>query len=103
MTGYTAHRKVEILVDAPLAAKVIDIINGCGGTGYTVFQAIAGAGQHGTWSDDQITGAGNKVLVLTVASQAVADRIALQLSGLLDSHTLLMWICDAAVIRPHKF
>lgn len=62
--------RIEILLDAPLSRLGIELLEGVGVTGYTLFAASAGAGRSGRWTDDQLTLADTKVMILTICNLA---------------------------------
>ena len=102
MIETVVRKRIEILTDAPLVRRVTAAIDRCGISGWTVLPVTAGRGRDGHWHEDQVTGS-DKSLVLTVASQERASRLAEELAPLLTSHGLLLTMWDVEVIRGERF
>lgn len=96
------RKRIEILVDAPLVRVVTAAIDRCEITGWTVLPVTAGRGRDGLWQEERVTGS-DKELILTVASQERAVRLAEELAPLLTSHGLLLTMWDVEVIRGERF
>jgi PII-like signaling protein len=103
VTTTTQRRRIEVLVDAPLLRLVVDAAQAAGVSGYTVLPTLSGSGRHGSWSDDQLTGAQAKLLFLAVASDDKAQRLLDQLAPLLESHGLVVLSSPVEVIRADRF
>ncbi|MDA0338863.1 MAG: DUF190 domain-containing protein [Proteobacteria bacterium] len=102
METYT-RKKVEIIVDAPLARRLTDAIDEIGATGYTVFRSIGGRGADGSWREDQLTGTQQKVLIKIIANDDATDKLIEQLSSKLDRYSCIMYVSTVEVIRAEKF
>ncbi len=96
------RKRIEILVDAPLVRVVTAAIDRCEITGWTVLPVTSGRGRDGLWQEERVTGS-DKELILTVASQERAVRLAEELAPLLTSHGLLLTMWDVEVIRGERF
>ena len=96
------RKRIEILVDMPLVRLVTAAIERCEITGWTVLPVTSGRGRDGPWQEERVTGS-DKSLVLTIASQARATRLAEELAPLLNSHGLLLTMWDVEVIRGERF
>ena len=97
------RKRVEILVDTPLAQRLIQAAAEAGIAGYTLIPVQSGAGRGGTWHGDHVTGAQTKTIFLTIASEENAARLVDSLAPLLDSYGMLLTMSDVAVVRPEKF
>lgn len=95
--------KVEILFDAPLLRSVTEIVTTAGAGGYTLFQAFAGSGRNGMWSQDRMSDADTKLLLLTIATEEAASGIVSGLEPLLESHGMLVMTSRVAVVREARF
>lgn len=102
MIETVVRKRIEILTDAPLVRRVTAAIDRCDISGWTVLPVTAGRGRDGQWHEEQVTGS-DKSLVLTVASQERANRLAEELAPLLTSHGLLLTMWDVEVIRGERF
>lgn len=103
MTETIRRRRIEVLVDAPLARRVIAIARAVDIAGYTLLPTLEGEGRGGHWSDDQISGAQSKRLFLSVTSAEKAAAFVDGIAPLLDSHGLLLLLSDVDVVRASKF
>lgn len=96
------RKRIEVLVDTPLVRLVTAAIDRCEITGWTVLPVTSGRGREGQWHEERVTGS-DKALVLSVASQERAGRLAEELAPLLTSHGLLLTMWDVEVIRGERF
>lgn len=103
MTETILRRRIEVLVDAPLARRVVDAARASGLKGWTLLPTLAGEGTGGAWSDDQLSGAQSKQLFLSVANEQTAQAFVDRIAPLLDSHGMLLLLSDVEVVRPGKF
>ena len=97
------RKRIEILADAPLVPRIAAACVAAGISGHTVMPALAGRGRAGSWSEDRLSGAQSKVVVLAIASSERADALLDALAPVLDSHGLLVMVGDVAVIRGERF
>jgi len=103
MTSMVERRRIEVLVDSPLARQVVSLAREAGIAHYTLLQTLSGAGAHGTWSDDQITGAQAKVLFLAITGDDKLRQFTDLVTPLLESHGLVLMVSSVNVIRGEKF
>ncbi len=100
----TVHRKrIEILVDLPLASRIISASAKAGIKGHTLLPTLSGAGEGGSWSDDQLSGAVAKVLFVAVTTDAKAQAMIDLVTPMLDTYGLALIASDVQVVRPAKF
>jgi PII-like signaling protein len=104
MTSKTVTRKrIEILVDAPLAQRLIRAAADVGISGYTLIPVQSGAGHSGTWRDDQVSGASTKLIFLTIASEDKAEKFVSLLAPRLTEYSMLLTLSDVQVVRGERF
>lgn len=103
MTETVQRRRIEVLVDGPLARLVVEAAKTAGISSYTILPTLEGQGSHGHWSDDQLTGALAKVMFLSVTSEDKAKQFVENIEPLLDSHGLVLMLSSVDVIRGGKF
>lgn len=96
------RKRIEILTDQPLVARVTAAIDEAGITGWTIVPVNAGKGRDGRWREERLTGT-DKVIVLTIAPAAKADALTQALAPILTSHGLLLSMWDVEVIRGERF
>lgn len=97
------RRRIEVLVDAPLARRVVDHALAVGIAGYTLMPTLEGQGGSGHWTDDQLSGAQSKLMFLSVTNAVKADAFVDRISPLLDSYGLVLLLSDVDVVRANKF
>lgn len=97
------RRRVEVLVDAPLAPRIIEYGRAVGVTGYTLLPTLSGQGAYGAWSDDLLSGAQHKVMYVAVMSEERAAKLIERLAPILESHSLLVMNSAVSVIRAEKY
>lgn len=103
MTETIRRRRIEVLVDAPLARRIVDAAKAAGITGYTLLPTLEGEGRGGHWSDDQISGAQSKRLFLSVTNAAKAEDFVARIEPLLEPYGLVLLISDVDVVRAGKY
>lgn len=103
MVETVTRKRLEILVDSPLASRVVALAGQAGVSGYTLIRVQSGKGHGGTWRDDRITGAEAKTIVLTIASEEKAQRLIDLLAPHLDSYGMLLTVSDVQVVRGERF
>jgi hypothetical protein len=103
MTQTIHRRRVEVLADEPLISAVVRIAAEAGIVHYTLLPTSGGAGSHGRWRDDQLSGATAKVMLLAITSAEHAADFINRLAPLLESHHLLLLSSDVEVVRGSKF
>ena len=97
------RKRIEILTDGPLVPRIAAACEAVGINGHTVIPALSGRGRAGNWSEDRLSGAQSKVIILAIASTARADALLDALGPLLESQGLLVTVGDVAVIRGERF
>lgn len=103
MAETVTRKRIEILVDTPLAPRIISLIKSVDISGWSLIHVDSGGGRNGQWQQDDVTGAAAKTIVLVVASTEKANRLVDALAPLLDSYRLLLTIGDVQVVRGDRF
>jgi hypothetical protein len=103
MTATLHRRRIEVLVDEPLIPAIVRIAAEAGIVHYTLLPTSGGAGTHGRWRDDQLSGATAKVMLLAITSAKHADAFIDRMAPLLESHHLLLLSSDVEVVRGTRF
>ncbi len=102
VTTFT-RKRVEILIDTPLAPRLIQAATDAGIAGYTLIPVQSGAGRGGTWRGDHVTGAQTKTIFLTIASEEKASKFVDTLAPNLESYGMLLTLSDVQVVRGERF
>lgn len=103
MVSTFTRKRVEILIDTPLAPRLVQAATEAGIAGYTLIPVQSGAGRSGVWHDDAVSGAIAKTIFLTIASVEKAERFVELLAPKLDSYGMLLTLSDIEVVRGEKF
>jgi hypothetical protein len=103
MIETVTRKRLEILIDRPLAPRLVEAAVTAGVSGYTLIPVQSGSGRQGAWRDDPISGAEAKSIFLTIASEEKAHRLVELLAPYLDTHGMLLTISDVQVVRGERF
>jgi hypothetical protein len=103
MVQTVTRKRIEILVDTPLAPRIIAQIKAVDISGWSLIHVDSGGGRHGEWQHDDVTGAAAKTIVLVIASETKTKALVELISPLLDSYRLLLTIGDVQVVRGERF
>jgi hypothetical protein len=103
MTETIRRRRIEVLADEPLVPAIVKLAASAGITHYTLLPVQGGAGAHGRWRDDQLSGATAKVMLLVITTAAHAALFIDQLAPLLESHHMMLLSSEVEVVRGPKF
>lgn len=103
MIQTVTRKRIEILVDTPLAPRIIAQIKAADISGWSLIHVDSGGGRNGVWQHDDVTGAAAKTIVLAIASEQKTDALVDRLAPLLDSYRLLLTIGDVQVVRGERF
>jgi nitrogen regulatory protein PII len=96
------RKRIEILADQAQVKRVTTAIDATGITGWTVLPVSSGKGREGPWREERVMGT-DKNIIVTIASQENASKLAEALSPILTSHGLLLTMWDVEVIRGERF
>jgi PII-like signaling protein len=97
------RKRVEILIDSPLAPRLVQAAADAGIAGYTLIPVQSGAGRSGAWRDDSVSGAQAKTIFLTIASEEKANRFVEALAPNLEAYGMLLTMADVQVVRGERF
>ncbi len=102
MQLYT-KKKVEIVIAAPIARRILSGLDDLGASGYTVLRAISGKGHHTQWDLAQLSDANQHVVIMVVVSEATAARILEDLSAIVRQHHGIILMSTVEVLRSDYF
>lgn len=100
---YEQRRRIEVLVDRPLVPLIVEAAADAGIVGYSLIPVLGGAGHSGPWTDEEVSGAEAKLIFLTVASPEKTERLVDQLSPILESYGLVIFVGTVDVVRGERF
>ena len=97
-------KRIDIMVEAPLMNRMIDILEQLEVGGYTVVPAIAGRGQSGTWHrDGQVGRVGSVVQIFCIVDESRVDELLNPIFELVAQQIGIVTVSDVHVIRPDNF
>lgn len=98
----TKMKRIEILADEQLAARLGKLIGEAGFSGHTVMPVLSGSGGRGDWQDERLT-ASSRVMILCIGTSTNADKLLDKLAPMLTDYRLLLTIGDVEVVRQDRF
>ena len=97
-------KRIDIMIEAPLMKRVIDLLDGTGVGGYTVLPVLAGRGQDGAWHRDGVVGrAGALVMIFCILDEENVDAVLKPLFDLVSRQIGIVTVSDVQVVRPDYF
>lgn len=97
-------KRIEIIVEAPMLGRVLDLLDRLAVTGYTVFPAIAGRGHGGSWrSEGTISEAERVVMIVCVTSAAKVETVLEPVYQMLARQIGIVTVSDCQVVRADHF
>ncbi|MEL7543680.1 MAG: DUF190 domain-containing protein [Pseudomonadota bacterium] len=99
-----AKKRIDIMVEAPLLNRMIDLLEREEVGGYTVVPAIAGKGTSGTWHrDGQVGRVGAVVQIFCIVDESRVDDILTPIFDMVAKQIGIVTVSDVEVIRPENF
>ncbi len=98
-----SRKKIEIIVEAPLQKPVLDWLSQQGVKGWSVFPRVIGGGRHGERSGDDITRAFDNVMIVAIASEAVARSVLDGFHTRFADAVAVVYTSDVEVSRADHF
>lgn len=96
--------RMDILIEAPLRARLTALLDAHDVSGYTIFPSLGGRGVDGDWSrTGQITDIGQMLSFVCILDHARAERVLEALHETLADHIGYVTTSEVQVIRPKKF
>ena len=97
-------KRIDIMVEAPLMQKVINLLDQQAVGGYTVLPVLAGRGKDGAWHRDGVVGrAGALVMIFCILDEARVDEVLGPLFALVTRQIGIVTCTSETVIRPDHF
>lgn len=98
-----ARKRIEIVVEAVRAEQVTDLLDACGASGWTILAVVSGRGRTGLRRGANLAGVFDNVLVLCIASEAVANKVLAARDGLLGARPAIVSVTDRPALRAEHF
>ena len=97
-------KRIEIIIEAPLQKRLLDLLNRYEVKGYTVLPVAAGGGIETSWQrGGQVSAAGQMVMVVCIVDPGQAETIVEGVYGLLTRQHGIVSLSDVEVIRGERF
>lgn len=96
-------KKIEVIVEAPMVRRVLEIIQEHGGTGATVMPILRGQGHSGHWSDKDGSSGTEMQMVMVITGPRRADVIRDAVYAALTDYRGMIMLSDVDVIRNEHF
>lgn len=103
MTRLHRKKKVEIIVEAARAPAILKMIEAAGAKGHTVLSEVSGKGNRGVRDDAHLSDVFRNVMIIVIASEAVARRIVAESQPLLEDYAGIVVVSDVEVVRDEHF
>jgi PII-like signaling protein len=98
-----ARKKLEITVEAAIQRRVEDLLVKHGVKGHTVLHGAGGRGEGGTWREDLLTRAQQKVLIYAITTDAAAEKVLEELKTLFATWPGIVALSEVSVMRADRF
>ncbi|GGK23945.1 DUF190 domain-containing protein [Salinarimonas ramus] len=97
-------KRLDIIVEAPIMNRLLDLLDRLAVTGYTVVPALAGRGRDGSWRRaGLVSDAGQMVMVICVLDESRVPEVLEPVYKLLSRQIGIVTVSDVAVIRREHF
>jgi nitrogen regulatory protein PII len=97
-------KRVEIIIEAPLARRLTKALRDAGVTGYTVLPVLGGSGRSGQWDrDGEVSRASGMVAVVCLIRPDRLDGLLEAAFAVVERHIGVVSITDASVLRAERF
>lgn len=96
-------KRVEIVVEASCAPKILEMIEATGAKGYTLLHEVSGKGHRGVRNDSHLTDVFRNVLIIVIAAESTALEIISKSQPLLENYAGIVTVSDVEVVRNEHF
>ena len=98
-----AAKRVEIIIEAPMAGRLTDALVRAGVTGFTVLPVLGGSGRSGQWTREGQVGRGGMVAVVCLIRPERLDGLLEAAFAVVERHIGVVSVSDAHVMRVERF
>ncbi|MEY3905487.1 MAG: hypothetical protein RIR59_310 [Pseudomonadota bacterium] len=103
MVELVKRKRIEVVADAPLCEWLADSAAKLGIVHHSLLSLSSGAGQGGSWRDEDVSGAVAKRMFVAISSAEKAASFLNVIAPHLDEYGLLVAIADVEVVRGDRF
>lgn len=99
-----AKKRLDIIIEAPIMNRMLDLLDRLAVTGYTVVPALAGRGREGSWRGaGLVSQAGAMVMVICILDESRIGAVLEPVYKLLSRQIGVVTVSDVSVIRGEHF
>ena len=97
-------KRLDIIVEAPIMNRLLDLLDRLAVTGYTVIPALAGRGREGSWRRaGLVSDAGQMVAVICVLDDSRIAEVLEPVYRLVSRQIGIVTVSDVEVVRREHF
>lgn len=98
-----AAKRVEIMIEAPMAGRLTAALEAAGVTGYTVLPVLGGSGRSGVWTREGQVGRSGMVAVVCLIRPERLEALLEAAFAVVDRHIGVIGVTDTQVLRAERF
>ena len=96
-------KRVEIIIEAPMEARLTEALTEAGVTGFTILPVLGGSGRSGQWSREGQVGRSGMVAVVCIIKPDRLDTLLDAAFAVVQRHIGVVSVTDAQVLRAERF
>lgn len=96
-------KRVEIIIEAPMEARLTEALTEAGVTGFTILPVLGGSGRSGQWSREGQVGRSGMVSVVCIIKPERLDTLLDAAFAVVQRHIGVVSVTDAQVLRAERF
>lgn len=96
-------KRVEIIIEAPMQARLSEALIKAGVTGFTVLPVLGGSGRSGHWTREGQVGRSGMVAVVCLIRPERVDSLLDAAFAVVERHIGVVSVTDAQVLRAERF
>jgi nitrogen regulatory protein PII len=96
-------KRVEIIIEAPMEARLTEALTEAGVTGFTILPVLGGSGRSGQWSREGQVGRSGMVSVVCIIKPDRLDTLLDAAFAVVQRHIGVVTVTDAHVLRAERF
>lgn len=99
----TTAKKIIAIVESPHLKRLLELLRGCGVTGFTVLEGREGSGLTGDWNRDDLLAATEMKIVHSVMKPETADKVFEKAAPFFNRYPGIIYAYDVEVLRAERF
>jgi nitrogen regulatory protein PII len=96
-------KRVEIIIEAPMEARLTEALTDAGVTGFTILPVLGGSGRSGQWSREGQVGRSGMVSLVCLVRPERLDGLLNAAFAVVERHIGVVSVTDAHVLRAERF